>query len=965
MRAHNSRRALRLASGLVAAGLALTAAPHALAADSGSGTAMRLTKTQAEKLAERMEVDPQADAAKADTGQAGDDSGTGLKASTDAAANIAVKDTSRIENVAGLAATMPVGNKQGDYITLHSNGHAARTTADGTEQWTHSVESLYADWGIKPLRVWEKEIYPPHVQMSYNAVGPFTPNSDQGYDSGDLTGDGVPDVVFTADVGINPPVGVSIPGTTLTSGTMVTILDGETGKTAWSKFYTYANQVKIVDGALLVADSPAYNPAAPTGSTAKLTSTRFAYADGKLTESSTWTYDTGETGPATWGALEDLGGGKAAVAWNIRKTAATAASGRTLVLDMNDGTVRWQTDSALYVRQLRVDEGRGQLVAVEQSDYTDGVRYELAAYDLTDGRRTTLDSRVNVLPTALTVGNLTGSGDAEYAVAESSLTDSLFVNANTIRVLDGDTPDTVLWQHTTKRDAANTENGSSTWKLDVVAKKLVAAASDDAQTGTAANPGSRFASLTVFSGKGNVSWQTKGATASPTFQDVFKDKSGRHIRVVDTDQNVRTYAFKDGGQEQLTPLQGDMASAKTVDVDGDKKDDLVEGGTSNGVFAYSGTSLLAGKPKMLWRATLPGAVHRIETADVTGDKAPEIVVAADSAVVVLDSRTGAVLTTIDGGGHFVRSVSLADVDGDKKSDILVPTDKLHVYKGNGKALWTYAAPEGSGDVVFSDPSMGNGKVYVQYTSKNSFDVDAPVMRAVQLNAKSGELGWAKEPQAPAGAQNGKVRAGLLDHAVYASPAIPYADGHAVVYTWVVWSPSGLSGTDAFSPHNAMEIRDGRTGEVLHTAITGGLWTHSNYLDGNSVLLGSGTAAIYTFSADGDADNRVFLTPPAQNATWITAPNGEKVIMTGGTGGIYLWDPAVLTGELQYPNYLGKAPAAGAARNFVTGDLDGDGKDEAVMLNFDHRGVNQAAELIGGGYSVPNNSTPYTITLKLS
>ncbi|MEU1494182.1 VCBS repeat-containing protein [Streptomyces sp. NPDC005776] len=969
MRAHNSRRALRLASGLVAAGLALTAAPHALAAGTGSGSssAMRLTSTEAADLADRMQVNLYGDDA-ATTGaekSGAESSGSHLNAAAEASAGISVKTTSAIENVRGYGATMPVGNKRGDYFTLHSLGHVARTTADGTETWSRDTNSLYADWKVKHLRVWETEFYPPRVQMGYNAVSPFTPASDQGYDSGDLTGDGVPDVVFSANVGVSPPTGVVIPGTTMTSGTFVTVLDGTTGRTVWSKFYTYASLVKIVDGSLVVADSPRMNSDAPATATAKLTSTRFSYADGALTESSTWTYDTGQSDPATWGAIQDLGAGKVGVAWNLRKTDTDAARGRTLVLDMNDGAVQWQTDSAsLYVRQLRLDAGRDRLVAVEQSDYTDGVRYEVAAYDLADGRRTALDSRVNVLPTAFAVGDLAGTSDAEYAVGESSLTDSLFVNASTIRVLDGDDPGTALWQHTTKRGASNGHDGPSTWRLDVVGRKLVASGQDDTRIGEAVNVGGRYASLTVFSGKGKVRWQTKGATASPTFQDVFKDKGGRHIRVVDADQNVRTYDFADGSQEQLTPLQGDMASGAAIDVDGDKKADLVEGGTSNGVWAYSGTSLLDGKPKQLWRATLPGAVHRIETADVTGDGTPEIVVAADAAVVVLDSRTGTVLRTIDGGGQYVRSVMLTDLDGDKKSDILIPTDALRAYKGNGKALWTYAAPASAGDVRFSDPSTGDGKVYVQYTSAKSIEIDAPTMRAVQLDARTGALGWAAEPKAPASAQDGKVRGGLLDNAVYASPVIPYADGHAVVYTWIAWTPTGLSGTAAFSPSNVVEIRDGRTGEVLHTSETGGLWTHSRYFDGDGVLLESSTAAIYSFGPD-SAENRVFMTPPTKGASWMTAPNGQKVMVTGGTGGVYFWDPAVVVGDVQYPDYLGKALPFSGADNYVAGDLDGDGADEVVMLNFDERGVNQTAELIGGGYLVPNPSTHYTVTLKLS
>ncbi|MEU2249170.1 FG-GAP-like repeat-containing protein [Streptomyces sp. NPDC019224] len=980
MRAHNSRRALRLASGLVAAGLALTAAPHALAADSGDDAqGMRLTSAQAKKLTDRLQVDlygqdttgtDKSDPAKvvgtADGSQSDASAGAAAPqaATTDAATNVTMTPTSSIEGVKGFGVTMPADSKKGDYFTLHSLGHVARAAADGTEQWTRSTTSLYADWGVKPLRVWDTELYPPLVQMGYNAVSPFTPTSDQGYGSGDLSGDGVPDVVFSASVGENPPTGVRIPGTTMTSGTIVTVLDGTTGKTVWSKFYSYATTVQVVDGALLVGNVPRLNDRASLSETAQLTGTRFSYADGKLSESSTWTYDTEEIQPATWGAIQDLGNGKVAVSWDLRKTEGTAARGRTLVLDTNDGSVVWQTDSALYSRQMRLDAGRNQIVAVEQADTADELRYEVAAYDLADGRRTTLDSRVNVLPTAFAVGDLTGNTKAEYAVSESSLDPTMFVGSSTVRVLDGSDPETALWQHTTKRGPGNTSDAPVTWRLDVVNKKLVAAAQDDTEIGTAANAGGRYASLTVFSGKGKVSWQTKGVTASPMFQDIFSDKSGRHIRVVDGDQNVRTYAFKDGKEQHLTPLQGAMAYAKGIDVDGDKKDDLVGGGEAHGLWAYSGTSLLNGTPKKLWQATLPGSVHRIETADVTGDERPEIVVAADSAVVVLDPRTGAVLKTIDGGGQFVRSVTLTDVNGDKKADILVPTDALRAYTGDGEALWSYTAPESAGDVLFSDASTGDGKVYVQYTSAESIDIDAPVMRAVQLDAKTGAEGWSIEPKAPASAVDGKLRTGLLDRAVFASPEIPYADGHAVVYTWVAWAPVNANGSDTLIPYNVMEIRDGRTGEMLHRTYTGGLWTHGNYFEGDGTLMEAGAATLRTFLADGD-DRSLNLVPDSRSGGWLTAPGGQKVLVTGVQGGVYLWDPSLLDADHAYPDALGKSPSYSAARNYAAADFDGDGVDEVVSLNFDDRGVDTAADLIGGRYLISNKSTPNMVTLKLS
>ncbi|MFD0606750.1 FG-GAP repeat domain-containing protein [Streptomyces aureus] len=707
----NSRRALRLASALVAAGLALSAAPPALAADDGS--LLTLTEGQAEKLADHAQLNPYADAdretvdpqgATKGSGTDGQGSGSHLDEGTGTDGAVTISPKSALEGVRGLAATVPAGGKGGDYFTLHSLGSVQRSKADGTALWRRDNASLYADWGVKNSRPWQTEPYPARIVMGYNAVSPFTPASDQGYVTGDLTGDGVDDVVFSASVGVNPYRPFTSPGSTLPNGTFVTVLDGKTGKTLWSKLYAYAYNVKLVGKTLVVTDAPYYNLNSPATATATVSGLRFAYADGALKPTDTWTYDTEVRDRTAWGALEDLGGGLVAASYNQRKTATTAGRGRTLVLDTTDGQVKWKTDSALYSRQLHLDTARGRLVALEQSDPNDGVKYEIDTYSLADGRRTTLDTRINALPTDMTIGDLRGDRKPEYVVSESTLDPYLYLNSNTVRVVDGTDPATLLWSSTIKRAADNGHDGPSVWSLDVVDGSLVTAAQDDTGMNTAENPGGgQYASLTVFSGSGDVRWQEKGIGASPMFAQAYRDADGRHIRTVDQNQNLRTYGFGNGEQQALLPFQGDLSSSASADLDGDKKNDLVVGGKSNGVWAYSGPSLTAGKPKLLWKATVPGQVHRIEKGDVNGDGVDDFAVAADTAVAVLDGRTGKALERIDGKGQFIRSVTVADLNGDKRADVLVPTDKLRAYRGDGSALWTYAAPDSAGDVVFGDP----------------------------------------------------------------------------------------------------------------------------------------------------------------------------------------------------------------------------------------------------------------------
>ncbi|MCX5442866.1 MULTISPECIES: hypothetical protein [unclassified Streptomyces] len=743
------RQGLRLASMLIASGLALSIAPAVHADD---GELLTLTDSQADKLSQRIMPDIYGDGrdldqrqnpkntestADASTG-ADDGSAAGSGTTADAPAWKLTKK-SGVEGAQGMAATFPVGgSKNGDYFSVNGLSPIQRIGADGKQLWSRDSASLDTDWKITPSRAYQTVPYPATVVMGFNAVSPFTMASDDGVTTGDLTGDGVDDIVFTAEVGVLPYRPFTSPGSSLPNGTFVTVLDGKTGKTLWSKLFAAAYNVKLAGKTLVVADSAFYNLNSPAGSKMTLNGFRFDYADGKLTPSQTWTYDAGTYAGVAWGSLEPIGNGLLAASWNQnrRYTSDLTPSGHTLVIDTKDGKVKWAKTGRLYVRQLRLDAARGRVVALEQSDYNEGVKYEISSYASADGTRTGLSERINALPLALEIGDIQGSSKPEYTVSES-------------------------------------------------------------------------------------------------------------------------------------------------------------------------------------------------TVDNAGD------------------------------GEYVRNVVASDLDGDGAAEVAVATDKVRAYEGNGSLKWEYAVPSDIGTPAFADLSAADGKIYAQYQTRGGDPTAARAVGGVALNGKNGSAAWSFTPKAP-GNSTGAVLGIPLRAGTFASPGIPYADGHAVVFTYVVRGNAQQSPPNQLT--NMVQIRDGRTGELLHEKKAGGYATLHNWYTGPEGLIEGDLVSMRTYGPNGQ-DHQVITLAEIRSASFANGPGGARVLVASGTQFVSAYDPAVLKSDDNYVRSVAEFGAQGAREHFVA-DLDGDGKEEIVLLTFDDLGTDRTAGLVGNSVSQPYTAIRSLITLSI-
>ena len=192
-----------------------------------------------------------------------------------------------------------------------------------------------------------------------------------------------------------------------------------------------------------------------------------------------------------------------------------------------------------------------------------------------------------------------------------------------------------------------------------------------------------------------------------------------------------------------------------------------------------------------------------------------------------------------------------------------------------------------------------------------------------------------------------------------------AGGHAVAYVWEIMAHAGADAADGNSMFNYVEIRDGRTGEVLHGATAGGLWTHHGFFTGNGSLYEAGAASYRRYSGEGTTDSMVFTIPTALGGGLATGPGGRELLIGAVEGGVYAFDPSVFdTAEGTYAPALGSSTVAGGGE-MLAADLDGDGVTEVLSLNTDETTSDRMAESIGGRFLTQDNALHQVVTFKLS
>ncbi|WP_329431543.1 hypothetical protein OG564_00630 [Streptomyces sp. NBC_01280] len=124
----------------------------------------------------------------------------------------------------------------------------------------------------------------------------------------------------------------------------------------------------------------------------------------------------------------------------------------------------------------------------------------------------------------------------------------------------------------------------------------------------------------------------------------------------------------------------------------------------------------------------------------------------------------------------------------------------------------------------------------------------------------------------------------------------------------------------------------------------------------------GLVSMRTYGPNGQ-DHQVITLAEIRSASFANGPGGARVLVASGTRFVSAYDPAVLKSDDNYVRSVAEFGAQGAREHFVA-DLDGDGKDEIVLLTFDDLGADRTAGLVGNSVSQPYTAIRSLITLSI-
>lgn len=790
--------------------------------------------------------------------------------------------------------------------------------------------------------------------MGTDPTNALTLVSENPFAVGDFDGDGIDDVAVIHLVNIN------FPATPVLVRSFVTVLDGETGKTLWWRKYAALVSHLVaadVNGAggqeLVVAIEREYENS---------TLEAIGFQGSPLSATALWTFKPGPIAAAFIHVDRMSGVEGIAVSWSSQGQTDLGPKGHLVMLDPGSGAVRWQKESDGYVRTFREDPLTGELTLQEIDADPPGVdqareSYMIRSVSIADGSQVGEVLREDALMLRMELGDVDGDGAAEVAVTEIVFhTGTTRVASARISVLERD--GTVRWRYELPvsqtgldgEDLLPTPHG-----LAIVPGErpvvLVASTSQwydavRAETGTS---DSLLAFAGDATGDAEPLWRDDNDRAwrTPLFLDVIE---GSTAIVGTMGLGAEAYDATTGTLLSRLPILADPYAVEAHDVNADGTRDLLVAGGSGVLFALDGKGLGSDPPEVLWAAPVEGSIRDLEIGDLTGDGAPEAVVAATGQVVAISLRDGSVLWSHRGAAErppdFLWSVTVGDMTGDGRADVAVPGEQLVALDGpTGDVLWTFE-PDGGGDPShFSEVALldadGDGilDAGAQYAWKLPMVAARHILGRVAIEGETGDPLWHEEHKEPNAIP--QLFRGVVGYATDAGPrlALGYLDG-APDEDIVDWNPK-------------VDVLDPGTGEQI--------WS-SDKLQGSGpfieALLHSPAGGDELFEFDWEAGWR--STPTGSTRPMLLHDNisifdatfarlGEDrqpYLATAQTGlkpfRIALYSPGTVWGEevvdpqpvatWQDGGVLG--PRVLGGRQVSSVDLDGRGTDEIVGLDLD-------------------------------